>query len=55
VKLVTIHSTWKATATNVEVPDDFSDDLPLEEWPEDVLEQVNSGGAYLADWEVFGE
>lgn len=48
MKTITVHTTWKAT-DRVEVPDDFEDDGSLNDaW----ADQVDSSGAYLADWEV---
>lgn len=47
MRQVTVHMTWKNSQT-IDVPDDWEDDGILGEW----ADQVDSLGAYLADWEV---
>lgn len=48
MKIITVHTVWKATQ-RVEVPDDFEDDGTFHDaW----ADQVDSSGAYLADWKV---
>lgn len=52
MKEVTIRSTWEAV-TIVEVPEDTDlESMRLEDWPQDVLEEVTTLGASLTDWEV---
>lgn len=52
MKEVTVRSTWRATSV-IEVPDDFVVTQDINEWPEDLLEQVDSSGAELVDWEMI--
>lgn len=50
MRTITVHTTWKGTQ-QIEVPDDWEYDGTLAEvW----ADQVDSGGAYLADWEIDG-
>lgn len=54
MKTVTIVSTWRASIS-VEVEDDVDiRDDNFSDWPDDVLDQVDSQVAELVDWEVTG-
>lgn len=53
MKTVRIRCTWKATIT-AEVPDDFEGSSNLNEWPDEVVDQIDSSTAELVDWEVAG-
>jgi hypothetical protein len=48
---ITIESTWRASAL-VEVPKGWRPGDTLDDWPEDVLDQVTTSGAELIDWEA---
>lgn len=50
MKRVTIRMKWENTV-EVEVPDDFEVPANLTDMPADVLEQMDSLGAELVDWE----
>lgn len=50
MKTMTITTTWKSVQ-NVDVPDDFELPDTLDEFPEEVLEQLDALGASLTDWE----
>lgn len=49
MKEVTIHMVWNNSVT-VEVDDDFTVPGTLNEFPEDVLEQMDTQGASLVAW-----
>lgn len=48
---ITIHSTWHVSST-VEVPKGWRPGSTLNDWPQDVLDAVDTTGAELVDWEV---
>lgn len=47
---VEVHSFWHAS-DRIEVPPSIAK-LPLMDWPEEYLEQVDTLGAELTDWEI---
>jgi len=49
MKEVTITGEWRSTHV-VEVPDDFVTPDTLSEFPDDVLEELNTNNAELIDW-----
>lgn len=49
MKEITITCTWESNCT-VTVPDDFEVPNKLDEFPEEVLEQLTTNGATLVDW-----
>lgn len=49
MKEVTIHMLWRNEVT-VEVEDDFDPDGYLDDFPDDVLEAMQSNNAELIDW-----
>ena len=56
MKYVTIDHTWKAT-TQIELSDEDYDMLMENldnfcSWPDSVVDELDTNGAYLADWEV---
>lgn len=54
MQTVTFEATWRRSIT-VEVPDDFDlrgDFSTLDKVPEYILEQVDSNGAELVDWDI---
>lgn len=48
-KEIRINATWHSTHW-LEVPDDFEVSSNLNDWPDDVLEQITSDTAELVDW-----
>lgn len=50
MKLITINCTWE-TRQLVEVPDDFEVPERLDEFPEEILDQLDTSGAQLVDWD----
>jgi hypothetical protein len=50
MKEITINMTWRNSVT-VEVEDDFEVPGNLSTFPEEVLEQMDTQGAELVDWE----
>jgi len=46
---IEIESTWRATA-RVEVPLGWRPGSTLSDWPDSVLDQINTTGAELIDW-----
>lgn len=49
MKSLTINCRWESNHT-VEVPDDFELPESLHDWPQDILDQVDTLGAMLTDW-----
>ena len=53
MKTVNITCTWR-THHEVEVPDDFTDNGYLSDFPPEALDEMTSANAELVDWEVRG-
>ena len=59
-KILRVRSTWKAERV-IEIPAEDYDRwqtaggpaAPLDALPESIVEQIDSDGAYLSDWEIF--